>query len=287
MSEEPKKGEFQVRDLRIKEKFSMDDEYLNGYAKNCGWKATVVYLSLCRHANKNQECFPSEKFISKELRISRASVMRGIKILVRANIISIERKRNEKGKWFNNVYVLWDKKHWHPIQVANSNMDKNERHVANSNMASQVANSVEPCRPQHETQVADSDTKDTHEKETHRKDTPDEKAVRLAKLLFDLIVKNNPSGRLGNVSEKERIEKVKSWAGDIDRLLALDKQSAEKVEAVICFSQADSFWKDNILSAKKLRDKFDQLFLKMNGKQSKSTHQFTGKYDDIPDALKA
>ena len=79
MSEGLEKEKFEVRDLRIKEKFFMDDDYLNGFAKICGWKATVVYLSLCRHVDKNQECFRSEELISKEHGISRDSVIRGIK----------------------------------------------------------------------------------------------------------------------------------------------------------------------------------------------------------------
>jgi AraC-like DNA-binding protein len=288
MSEEFERGKFQVRDLRIKEKFFMDDAYLNGYAKICGWKATLVYLSLCRHADKNQECFPSEELISKELGISRDSVMRGIRALVGSNIISIERKRNQRGKWFNNVYVLVDKKHWDPIHVVNSNMDANPAHVANSDMASQVANSVDPCRPQRKTHVAVSDTKDTHGKDSHKKETPSEEEIRLAGLLFDLIVKNNPTGRLGNLSEKERFEKTNGWAEDIGKLLRADKQDAGKIEAVIYFSQSDRFWKNNILSAKKLREKFDQLSLKMkSGKPFAGENALPRKYDDIPAALKA
>ena len=76
-----------IRDLRHKEKFVVDDEYLNGYAKICGWQATLVYLSLCRHASREQSCFPSLKLIAKEHSVSKDTILRGIKILSEWNII--------------------------------------------------------------------------------------------------------------------------------------------------------------------------------------------------------
>ena len=56
--------------------YKLDDAYLNGYAKICGIYATVVYNSLCRHANfYNQECFPSLKKIAEEHNISKPKVV--------------------------------------------------------------------------------------------------------------------------------------------------------------------------------------------------------------------
>ncbi|MFL0267238.1 hypothetical protein [Candidatus Clostridium radicumherbarum] len=45
----------------------------------------------------------------------------------------------------------------------------------------------------------------------------------------------------------------------------------EEVKQVIRFSQTDSFWLANILSPRKLREKYDQLLLKMkNDKPQKN-----------------
>jgi hypothetical protein len=99
---------FEVRDLRIKEKFFIDDLYLNGYAKKCGIYATGVYLSLCRHANKDQQCWPAEKTIAEELNISPKQVGRVIKILEKFNII----RKKRVGKKLNNRYSLLDKSEW-------------------------------------------------------------------------------------------------------------------------------------------------------------------------------
>jgi len=103
---------FKVRDLRQKTQFKVDDLYLNGYARICGANATLVYLSLCRHAEfESQKAFPSQNKIAFELGISIASVKRGIKKLNEYNIITIE-KEKMRGKFNNNIYYLLDKSEW-------------------------------------------------------------------------------------------------------------------------------------------------------------------------------
>ena len=99
---------FEVRDMRHKEKFQIDDLYLNGYAKKCGIYATGVYVSLCRHANKEQKCFPSIKKMAEELSISAKQVGRAIKILEKFRIIFKKRV----GKTVVNRYHLLDKSEW-------------------------------------------------------------------------------------------------------------------------------------------------------------------------------
>ncbi len=100
--------QFEVRDMRHKEKFEIDDIYLNGHAKKCGIYATGVYMALCRHANKEQYCWPSIKKIAEELNISDKQVGRAVKILEKNRII-IKRR---SGKKMNNRYVLLDKSEW-------------------------------------------------------------------------------------------------------------------------------------------------------------------------------
>lgn len=95
--------------------FQVDDEYLNGYARLCGISATGVYLSLCRHTNKDQECWPSVELIGKELAISKWTVFRAIKSLEHWGIITVAREKNKNTKRQEvNVYTLVDKEFWKP-----------------------------------------------------------------------------------------------------------------------------------------------------------------------------
>src|SRR4030067_1819756 len=112
-----------IIDRRIKEKFLLDDAYLNGQAKICGWQATLVYLSLCRHANKEQESFPSIRLMSEELAVGRNTIIKGITNLERYNVIQTEKRRSKNGKWLNNTYILIDKSQWIRSQVPVEDLD--------------------------------------------------------------------------------------------------------------------------------------------------------------------
>jgi hypothetical protein len=111
---------FKIRDLRKKDQFKIDDKYLNGYAKICKANATLVYLSLCRHAEfESQKSFPSQNTIAFELGISVASVKRGIKKLTEYNIIKIQTEKMN-GRFNNNTYFLLDKSEWIKPTVAHT-----------------------------------------------------------------------------------------------------------------------------------------------------------------------
>lgn len=105
----------EIRDNRAKEWFWLDNQYLNGYAKHLGVTCTVVYLSLCRHAdNTTQSCFPSMKLIADENGISTRSVVRATALLEEWGIISIEKSKKNDGTQANNIYTLTSKKNWKP-----------------------------------------------------------------------------------------------------------------------------------------------------------------------------
>lgn len=138
----------------------MDDAYLNGQAKICGWQATLVYNSLCRHAGKDQESFPQIKLMAEELAVSKDTIMKGVDNLEKYNVIQVKKNRTKGGQWLNNTYTLIDKSEWIKHQVANTDM------------ATQVANNHPPSGSQPPDQVANTDTKETHKqgntyKETH------------------------------------------------------------------------------------------------------------------------
>jgi len=102
------KQSFEVRDLRIKNKFIVDDVFIDKYARIVGIYATGVYASLCRHVDKHQKCFPSMRRIAEELSISIKQVSRSIKKLEEHNLV----RANRQGKTLTNRYYLVDKSEW-------------------------------------------------------------------------------------------------------------------------------------------------------------------------------
>ena len=90
----------------------MDDAYVNGWAKYLKPSALAVYVSLCRHADKEQSAFPSQVTIAREHGIGVRTVKSKIKLLEQWNIIRREKVRNKGGQWLNDTYFLLDKSHW-------------------------------------------------------------------------------------------------------------------------------------------------------------------------------
>jgi hypothetical protein len=77
--------------------------------------------------------------------------------------------------------------------------------------------------------------------------------VRMAEKLKAYILENNPNAKTP--------DDLSNWATDLERMMRIDKRTEQQIFAVMEFSQRDQFWKSNILSAGKFREKFDTLLL--------------------------
>ena len=82
---------------------------------------------------------------------------------------------------------------------------------------------------------------------------------KLADYLRKYMLKNNPKVRLPKTLE--------NWCKEIDKMIRIDGRDPGEIKAVIEFCQKDPFWKANVLSAGKLREQYDKLYLKMMNNQ--------------------
>ena len=81
----------------------------------------------------------------------------------------------------------------------------------------------------------------------------------LAKFLEKCIKENNPKFPQ-NEAQRQR------WAKDFDLMIRRDKIDADDIAEVIDWCQNDSFWRSNILSGKKVREKYQQLRMRMESR---------------------
>ena len=95
---------------------------------------------------------------------------------------------------------------------------------------------------------------------------------RLAKYLFDLIRKNNPTHKEPN---------FQTWAKHIDYMIRIDKRKVEDIEAMIYWCQHHDFWHKYVLSTGKLREKYDQLSIQMKPRAKDPVEESKGKVLDI------
>jgi hypothetical protein len=102
---------------------------------------------------------------------------------------------------------------------------------------------------------------DQEEKKSPTSSSPPPQAVELSIFLLEAIKKTKPDLKKPNIDR---------WAQQIDLMIRIDKRLPENIKKVIDWLPTDDFWKDKLLSAEKLRQKFDMLELKMRQKTSNS-----------------
>lgn len=93
---------------------------------------------------------------------------------------------------------------------------------------------------------------------------PDE--ARLSHLLADLLAESDPNGKRPTVT--------KAWAEAEDRMLRLDERNPVEAERLIRWTQGNEFWRGNVRSMPKFRERYAQLYnAAVQAKQTPSATQ--------------
>jgi len=89
-------------------------------------------------------------------------------------------------------------------------------------------------------------------------------SFKIAEYLLNNILKLNTSFKRPNLN---------TWAKDIDKAIRIDNRTEEQLKYCIdwIYSHEGSFWQKNILSGKKLREKFDTINMQMITKDNSQT----------------
>jgi len=171
---------------------------------------------------------------------------------------------------FKNQFIRDDDKYLETCErraVAGSKGGKQK--VANASKCKQtlanVADSVSKNKSKSDSKSdSDSDSKDIV---TTKKCNFSDDDYRCAEWIYSLVVKVAPSSKKPN---------FETWANVIRLMRESDKLTHQDISDVFKWANQDSFWSSNILSVKKLREKFPQLQAKMQGVNNGST-QSSGK----------
>jgi len=114
--------------------------------------------------------------------------------------------------------------------------------------------------------INNNDKNDKNEKPSSPKRVYDEQSLeyRTANYLYTNILKFKPDLKKPN---------LQVWANDMRMLIELDKKEAKEIGQVIEWVTKDEFWKVNILSASKLRSKWDTVTARMKQGNFKPTNK--------------
>jgi len=242
------------------------------------WQCLWVILRKTYGWQKKQDSIPFSQFI-EATGIIKQHINRAIRKLESKKVIIVTNIGYEKAKGYglNKNYEEWaalPKKVTSPIMVTGVTNNGYER---NQKRLQQVPIMVT--------------SKDTtkEKKDIYKRNVVSDESARLAELLFSEIIKENSKSRLANQNTAAKEKTITGWALDIEKLIGIDKQEPSTVEEVIFFATHDDFWGANILSGKKLREKWDTLTMKMKQKGQKNGFtKPTGiePFSDIPKALR-
>ncbi|MHA1592412.1 MAG: hypothetical protein ACTSUP_08075 [Candidatus Heimdallarchaeaceae archaeon] len=100
----------------------------------------------------------------------------------------------------------------------------------------------------------------------------DSSSYLVAEYLFNRIIENYPNYRKKEHSSSKLIEKkLQDWSIAIDRMFRIDEKNLDEILKVIDWTQDNHFWRKNIKSTWKLREKYEDLLIEMEEDSKKST----------------
>ena len=204
----------------------------------------LVLLSLANFAGRGDEPFsgsyPSVRTIARQAGCSERTVHRHLTSLENKGLICRGNQSMANGIRGDRRPIVWDI----------------SGHLRGDNMTGRDVHGVTSVAPRHDTSVIQplvtnpynlSSVNPTAATQSPRTDV-EELCQRLASLI------ENNGARKPTVTKK--------WRDEARRLLDRDKVPFDDAMALIEWCQNDHFWKANILSMPKFREKFDQLKLK-------------------------
>lgn len=94
----------------------------------------------------------------------------------------------------------------------------------------------------------------------------DSEPYNAAQYLAKSIAKNFPQLKEPTEADKQR------WAADFDKCNRIDGYDWDRIADVLKFSQQSQFWRKNIRSGSKFREKFDRLLIEMEDAKKHGKH---------------
>ena len=216
-------------------------------------EAKAIYAFMASFSGNGNTSYPSVEYITDFLDISRHRFNRHRKLLEEKGYISVSQERKKGSKFNHNVYTL---EFIPKVQFTTSENPTAEKRTSENDTTNN--NTIN-------NNTINNNTKSTSRSklkfETHH--------LKLAELLYKEILHNNPQHKKPN---------LESWANDFRLMMEIDKREGKEIQELILFSQSHDFWYKNILSAGKLREKYDVLILEKNGKQGNKKDRKVAKF---------
>lgn len=213
----------------------------------------LVLLKLADNANDKGECFPSYQHIADHCEVSRRSVISHIDALIKMGLVEKKLRKNQDGS-SSNLYILH-------LEKGSENISPPSERISppSENGSLPPSENISPITNHSINQSINHidlslQTK-TPATSPAKKFSFTEMDLAMAKEMFARIQKLNPNHKQPN---------FEAWANDIRLLSERDGKSHPEIIELFKWANQDRFWQANILSPRKLREKWDVLVLQRN-----------------------
>lgn len=213
----------------------------------------LVLLKLADNANDKGECFPSYQHIADHCEVSRRSVISHIDALIKMGLVEKKSRKNQDGS-SSNLYILH-------LEKGSENISPPSERISppSENGSLPPSENISPITNHSINQSINHidlslQTKTSATSPT-KKFSFTEMDLAMAKEMFARIQKLNPNHKQPN---------FEAWANDIRLLGERDGKSYPEIIDLFEWANQDRFWQANILSPRKLREKWDVLVLQRN-----------------------
>lgn len=207
----------------------------------------------------------SLSFLADAINASRGQVTRELNTLIDRKIIFADGvgKGGSRKLGFNKNHTKWDRGTLNRVYPNQSTeVYSNPSTEVYSNQSTKKENTKE-------------NIKDTRQSKKYDEDNT---YFKMAKYFYDKVeVVANEAG----VSHLIKKSNLQTWADDMRKLIELDGVDKHLAKDVMDWVTQDSFWRTNVLSAKKLREKFTELAIKMNAVKQPAQPQYDPRDKEI------
>lgn len=124
-----------VRDLRNGDWYWINKVLIDEHGEKIKPIGIAIYNCLAAHANQEGFCFPSHKHIANKIGASISSVQRGIRQLIKLNLI-----RKGRQRYHNLYYLLKLDRSYRPTSDKTSQSDRHIGHTVRSDQSAGTTN---------------------------------------------------------------------------------------------------------------------------------------------------
>ena len=216
------------------------------YDKKLTANAKLMYGEITALCNEKGYCWASNSYFAKLYGVSKQAISVWIKSLQNNGYVNIEYEREGKSITMRRVSINIDRVSIDVDGGINKSLIGYQQNLKGNNIYNTTFNNKES--PKQETEEMSQ-------------------ALQLATLLLFESREHDKKLHIG--MDKQVIAR---WAKDIEKLIRIDSRDYSEIERVIRWVKTEgNFWLPNIMSGKKLREKFPQLVLQ--AENSRKAHK--------------